>query len=104
MGSHVQKKTLEWFDLRPVARGPGITEEGTVYWVSFENEDLWVTKDMATEVLKLLYATKHYKLFTVIGNTDKEPLALDTEEKACCIGYLDFNSFIQQRDTGGFGL
>ena len=72
MGSHVQKKTSKWFDFQPVMRGPDITKEGTVYWVSFENEDLWMTKDMATEVLEFLDPTKHYKLFTVIGPTPSD--------------------------------
>ena len=37
---------------------------------------------MATEMLELLDPTKHYKLFTVIGLADKDPLALVTEEEA----------------------
>lgn len=40
--------------LRPVARGPDITGDGEVYWVSFENEDLRVTEAMCELVLELL--------------------------------------------------
>ena len=47
-------------DHMPVVRGPDITNEGEVYWVSFENEDLWVTEDMTSEVLELLGPNEHY--------------------------------------------
>ena len=59
------------FELRPVARGPDITDEGAVYWVSFENEDLWVTKVMGELVLEFLYPDQRYKLFTVVGKAAK---------------------------------
>ena len=38
------------FDFQAVARGPDITDEGEVYWVSFEPEGLRVNADMAEEV------------------------------------------------------
>ena len=52
------------FELRPVARGPDITDDGAVYWVSFENEHLRVTKATGEVVVKLLAPDKCYKLFT----------------------------------------
>ena len=75
-------KTLnEEFDLRLVARGPDITDEGQVYWVSFEGEDLRVTKDMASEIIELLSPNEHYSLFTAMGKAAKEPLATVLEEE-----------------------
>ena len=52
-----------------------------MYWVSFENEDLQMTKYMASEVLEPLDPDEHYKLFTVVGKAAKEPLAPITEEE-----------------------
>ena len=69
------------FELRPVARGPDITDDGAVYWVSFENDDLRVTKAMGEVVLELLDPDEQYKLFTVVGKAAKEPLAPITEEE-----------------------
>ena len=69
------------FELRPVARGPDITDDGAVYWVSFENDDLRVTKAMGELVLELLDPDEQYKLFTVVGKAAKEPLAPITEEE-----------------------
>ncbi len=69
------------FDLRLVARGPDITDDGEVYWVSFENEDLRVTKAMGELVLELLDPDEQYKLFTVVGKAANEPLAPVTEEE-----------------------
>ena len=53
-GDAVVRKEIEGavngrrFDLRPVARGPDIADEGEVYWISFENEDIRITKDLAS--------------------------------------------------------
>ena len=53
-GDAVVRKEIEGavngrrFDLRPVQRGPDITDEGGVYWLSFENEDIRITKDLAS--------------------------------------------------------
>ena len=69
------------FALRPVARGPDITDDGEVYWVSFENEDLRVTKAIGELVLELLDPDEQYKLFTVMGKAAKEPLAPIIEEE-----------------------
>ena len=69
------------FELLPVARGPDITDDGKVYWVSFEPEKLRVTKALAEEVLELVDPDQRYKLFTVIGKAVKEPLAPVTEEE-----------------------
>ena len=69
------------FDLRLVARGPDITDDGEVYWVSFENEDLRVTKAMGELVLELLDPDEQYKLFTVVGKAANEPLVPVTEEE-----------------------
>ena len=69
------------YKLRPVARGPDITGDGEVYWASFENEDLRVTKAMGELVLELLNPDEQYKLFTVVGKAAKEPLAPITEEE-----------------------
>ena len=68
-------------DLQPVATGPDITDAGEVYWVSFENENLRVTKDTAYEVLELLNPDEHYRLFTVVRKAVNEPLAQVTEEE-----------------------
>ena len=64
-----------------MAKGPDITDEGEVYWVSFENEDLRVTKAMGEVVLELLDPDQRYKLFTVVGKAAKESLAPVTEEE-----------------------
>ena len=69
------------YKLRPVARGPDITGDGEVYWVSFENEELRVTKAMGELALELLDPDEQYKLFTVVGKAAKEPLAPITEEE-----------------------
>ena len=69
------------FDLRLVTRGPDITDDGEVYWVSFENEDLRVTKAMGELVLELLDPDEQYKLFTVVGKAANEPLAPVIEEE-----------------------
>ena len=42
------------FEFQPVARGPDITDDGAVYWVSFENENLRVTTAMGELVLGFL--------------------------------------------------
>ena len=47
------------FNLYSVARVPDITDEGNVYWVSFENKNLRVTKDMVSEVLEYLNPDKN---------------------------------------------
>ena len=41
------------FELRPEAKGPDITDDGKIYWVSFENEDLRVTKATGEVVVEL---------------------------------------------------
>ena len=64
-----------------MARGPDITGDGEVYWVSFENEDLRVTKAMGELALELLDPDEQYKLFTVVGKAAKEPLAPITEDE-----------------------
>ena len=38
------------YDLRPTTSGPDITDEGNVYWVSYEDEERRVTKDLASVV------------------------------------------------------
>ena len=68
------------YDLRPTTSGPDITDEGKVYWVSYEDEERRVTKDMASVVLELLDPDTRYMLFTVVGKAACEPLAPVTEE------------------------
>ena len=68
------------YDLRPTTSGPDITDEGKVYWVSYEDEERRVTKDLASVVLELLDPDTRYMLFTVVGKAACEPLAPVTEE------------------------
>ena len=68
------------YDLRPTTSGPDITDEGKVYWVSYEDEERRVTKDLASVVLELLDPDTRYMLFTVVGRAACEPLASVTEE------------------------
>ena len=70
------------YKLRPVARGPDITGDGEVYWASFENEGLRITKSIGELALELLDPDEQYKLFTVVGKAAKEPLAPITEEES----------------------
>ena len=68
------------YDLRPTMSGPDITDEGKVYWFSYEDEGRRVTKDLASVVLELLDPDTRYMLFTVVGKAACEPLAPVTEE------------------------
>ena len=68
------------YDLRPTTSGPDITDEGKVYWVSYEDEERRVSKDLASVVLELLDPDTRYMLFTVVGKAACEPLAPVTEE------------------------
>ena len=78
----------------PVARGPNIPDEGHVYWVSFENEDLRVTEDMASEVLDSWALDEHYKLFTVVGKVANAFLASVTEEGGASDHSIEGNNVI----------
>jgi hypothetical protein len=65
-------------DLRVTKSGPDITDEGEVYWVSYEGRRM--TMDLASEVLELVDPETRYLLFTVVGKAANEPLAPVTEE------------------------
>ena len=59
-----------------MARGPDITNDSAVSWVSFEQDDLQVTKVMEERVLEFLDPDQRYKLFMVVGRkAAKEPMA-----------------------------
>jgi len=58
----------------------GEFDEGAVYWVSCENEDLRVTLQSAAVVVDHLDPDQRYKLFTVVGKAAIETLAPLNEE------------------------
>ncbi|KAK3728359.1 hypothetical protein QZH41_011399 [Actinostola sp. cb2023] len=70
------------FSLRPLELGPDVTDEGSIYWVSCENEDLRVSLVSAGAVVSLLAPDNSYQLFTVVGKSTKEPLDPIFEEAA----------------------
>ena len=87
-GRDIDRKTLEDdllgfpYELQPVVRGPELSDDGAIYWSSFEPESLRVNFDMGEVVVGLLNIDRSYKLFTVVGKSPRESLQPVVEEES----------------------
>jgi hypothetical protein len=82
-GSDISRRELRKLEYRfeEVALEPHLTDDGSVYWISYENEDLRVTKEKLEIVLEMIDPDQRYKLFTIVGKANGEPLATVTVEE-----------------------